>query len=53
MRADCLTLVIHPPVYERFRDTLKHQPLVIVRGIIQRVDRTASLLVKYTQLIIE
>jgi error-prone DNA polymerase len=39
-----LDVVVKPPVYERLRDVLRGQPLIVVEGIVQRNGRAASLL---------
>jgi error-prone DNA polymerase len=39
-----LDVVLQPPVYERFRHTLRQTPLLVITGVVQRADRAVSLL---------
>jgi error-prone DNA polymerase len=41
-----LDLVVKPDVYDRLRDVLRNQPLLIVEGVVQRSGRSVSLLVE-------
>ncbi len=40
-----LDLVVKPNVYDRLRDVLRNQPLIVVTGIVQRGGSAVSLLV--------
>ena len=41
-----LDLVVRPDVYDKFKPTLRHQPLLLATGLVQRVDGATSVLVQ-------
>ena len=40
-----LDLVVKPDVYERFKPLLRHQPFILVEGVVQRANNVVNVVV--------
>lgn len=41
-----LELVVKPDVYDRLRSVLRHHPLIVATGIVEKVEGATSVLVR-------